>query len=277
MKNQWKRRFILFSLIFIFILNISTPVSAENLYSQKDTVIPKGQTVENVFVLGGDATISGTVKDAVVIVNGDLNIKGSARIEGLVLVIGGEINQEQGAHISEHVLNLSFNSMTANSFLLGGALLLGIWFLRLITSLLLIILSTATVAIAKERLQPFKEMIIENPLRLVTVGIVTSLLFLALSGLLSITIVGIPIVLVLLVVLFIFLLITFSSISLIIGEWLPGSINRARWMIALGGAILVTAGINLPLLGWLLFLGVIWMTFGLMTMWLWQKRMQRKV
>lgn len=191
--NKWLKGVFAFIISLLLIFPSSSASAAEkNVLERRDTVIPETQMVENVAVIGGNATIYGSVRDAVIVINGDLEIKQSARIMGLVLVVGGKINQESGAQITDNVLNLTFDQPTTNSLLFAGAMIVGFWLLRIVLTMLVIILPVLTVFVTKNRLEPFVKLIHRSPRRVLLIGFITSLLFVAVSTLLSVTIVGIP-------------------------------------------------------------------------------------
>ncbi|MED0674897.1 hypothetical protein ABEV55_16940 [Aneurinibacillus thermoaerophilus] len=215
----------------------------------QSTVIPDKQSVENVIVIGGDATIYGTVREAIVIFNGDLTVKKSAKIEGIILVIGGSIHQEPGAHVTDNVLSLAFDNATKNSLFIASITLLSIWLVRIACSLLLFILSPLTVYLLKHRIDPFVAYVYRSPIQLLTIGFIGSLLVIALSILLSITMIGIPFVIFLLLLVLLFFIVGLAAVSIRMGEWLPKSTERPATIKAATGAGLVIAGINLPLFG----------------------------
>jgi len=264
------------SFLLIIILTLPSAASAENLFKRHDTVIPEQQMVENVAVVGGDVSIHGTVRDAVIVINGDLNIKKSAHIMGLILVIGGRIDQEPGSQVTDNVLNFTFDNQTANSFLIGGALLLGAWLLRIAFALILLVLPILTYLLMKDRLDSFVNIIRTTPVRTITVGLFTTLLLIAISILLSITVIGIPIVLILMLIILLFLLIGLTAVSKIAGESIPGSDRRPSWLVVVTGAIVVSAGINFPFFGGFILLGLVGISMGLMTIWFQEKRNRKK-
>ena len=265
-----KQKFV--QIVFFLILSVmivfksSIVFAAENVLHGQDTVLPEKQRVENVVIIGGNATIYGSVRDAVIVLNGDLNIKSSARIKGLVLVIGGKIIQEPGAQLTDNVLNINFNQATANSLFIGGIFVAGAWFFRFILSMMLIILPVITFLMAKDRLEPFVSVARLSLRRAFLIGVVINILFIAICILLSITIIGIPIVvLLLLFTLFVFL-VGFTAVSQIVSEWIPGISDKPAWLKVLGGALLLTAGINFPLIGVILLLSLFWVSLGSVTL-----------
>ncbi|MCF6093026.1 hypothetical protein L1765_03335 [Microaerobacter geothermalis] len=272
------KKWISFFAVMIFLLVLTVPAFAEgaNRFERQDTVIPKEQIADNVVVIGGNATIYGSVRDAVIVIDGNLSIKDSARIMGLVLVVGGKIVQEPGAQVTDNVLNITFNDTVVNSLLIGGALLIGVWLLRIAFSFILVILPLLTMLIMKDKLTPFEGMVRQSPLRLVVVGMITSLLLISLGILLSITIIGLPFVLILMVISFLFFMIGLAVVSQIISNQLPGSADWPKWLQVGFGAVVITSGINIPLIGGLFLLSLIWLSLGIMTLWIWEKRKSRR-
>src|SRR5690242_8733754 len=110
MGNHMKK--IVLSLVLIISLCLAaSPVFAagEDIIQNQDTVIPETQMVENVVVLGGNATIYGSVRKSVIVFDGNLELKPSARVKGLILVMGGSIKQDPQAQVLDNVININFN------------------------------------------------------------------------------------------------------------------------------------------------------------------------
>jgi hypothetical protein len=62
--------------------------------------IPEERTVhEDVAVLGGPLTVSGTIRGRVVVINADLILRPTARIDGDVLVVGGVVEGRRDAYL----------------------------------------------------------------------------------------------------------------------------------------------------------------------------------
>jgi len=83
------------------------PSSAQKIGVFEDVVIDAGETWENVVVVGGDATVSGTVENMVVVVGGDASIRSGARGGGgedpdetAVVVVFGDVLVEDGAVVT---------------------------------------------------------------------------------------------------------------------------------------------------------------------------------
>ncbi|WP_028403053.1 hypothetical protein [Ectobacillus panaciterrae] len=264
--------------VLFLTLTFHHPVLAagNSIVHYKETVIPENQKVESVLVLGNDAVIDGTVQTAVIVINGNLQIHRTADIKGPVLVIGGRVEQEKGAKIGEHILSFYLNDPTQNSLILGGALFLGMWFIRLIGSILLIIMTVLTGMVVRNKLDYVKEHMNQQFGRLLVTGAITSFALLALCVLLFISIIGIPVVILFVLGVLCSFLIGMSLLSKEIGKQLKVMDGRAEWLVLTVGAFTLTAFMNIPLIGMLVILLIIWLSLGFTAKWLLEKWMSRK-
>lgn len=248
-----------------------TNAMAKGIFEHNDTIVPENQRIDDVIVVGGDATIWGTVNDSVIVLNGNVDLKESAKINGFVLVIGGNVQQEQGAVIKDEIINLSFNNATKNSLLIGGGLVVGTWLLQLAVSIVFVILSVLTVFLSKQRINSFVDRARQSPGYFLYIGFFSSLILIAMTVLLLLTIIGIPIAMFIFVFVVLAFVIGLSVLSMLVGERIQGTFNRSNWMISLTGSILLVSLMNVPLIGGLLFLGVAVFSIGIMTLWILEK------
>lgn len=268
-------------LSFMLVLAISLFVlkpafAAGDVIQNKNTMVEKGQHVETLVVFGHDAVVNGSVDDGVIVIDGNLSIQSSANINGLVLVLGGNIHQQAGANVTEDVMSFAFGHGIKFGFLLALILVVALWFARLALSLLFLILSAATGWLLKEKIKPFERSITENPIKLLIIGGLTSLILLAVESLLVISVIGIPVAIVLFVMPFVFFFIGLAAVSNQVGRFLAGHEKRTARKNLLLGVFLVVACINFPFLGGLLFLGLIWISLGLMVLWLNERFSKKK-
>ncbi|MGD8189594.1 hypothetical protein ACQCN2_06265 [Brevibacillus ginsengisoli] len=262
--------FVLFLACLILVPIAPAYAAEQTIIQHRDTVVSTHQVVENLVEFGGNATVAGTVRDSVIVMNGNLDIQDSAHIMGLVLVIGGNITQAPGAQVTDNILHIAVNDATLNSLLLGGVLVVGVWFVQLAFSILLLILPVMTSTIAKNRLDSLSMILRRSPGRLMAIGFLISLLIVALTLLLCITVIGIPVALLLVLGVALVVIVGLTVLSQIIGDYLPGSFERPSWINVLGGAALITGGINFPFLGGLLLVGIVWASLGMITIRLWE-------
>ncbi|GIP37111.1 hypothetical protein J31TS4_03910 [Paenibacillus sp. J31TS4] len=246
------------------------------VFAHQSTNVPADQTLDDLVVLGGDATIHGTVNDSVVVLNGNLKLTATARIHGVMLVVGGTVEQEEGAAVSNAILNVSFDSATRNSLLLGSGLVLGTWLVQLAGSVLLVLLTTGIVYFSKEKLQSIVDRSRRSPGYVLLVGCLSGLILLAVTILLFVTVIGIPVALIMSMLLAAAFLVSFAALSMMIGEGWNGMLGRPRWMAALAGAVLLVSLLNIPFVGGLLLLGFVLFSVGHTTLWARDKLTRRK-
>lgn len=252
--------------ILIYFASTISAFADQNVYGNNFTNIAKNQTVENVIVIGNDAIIEGHVKDTVVVLNGDLTVKDSAQIQGIIVVLGGGIDIEQGAKITDNIFNLSFRQEILNNLLLSLSVIIGVWFIKGALSILLIFLFVLTATFAKNRLDPIEKYMNDSPKRVILVGIASSILITAVSLLLIISVVGIPFAILLLIVIFLFLIFGLATLSKVVGKYLLYRSSQ-NWRATFAGSFALVAAMNFPLLGGILILILIWMSIGIMTLW----------
>jgi hypothetical protein len=243
----------------------------KTVFSHQSIVIPNHETIDHVVEIGGDVTLSGSVHE-IIVIGGNLHIKRTAQIRDLVLVIGGSITQEPGAKVTDELFHLAFDHQMANNLLVTSSFLFGWWFFRLSFSLLLFILPIGAALLAKHRIDPFMSRIRLELKRTILIGVATSLLLLSIAFLLIISVIGIPLLIILALLLISFGIICLTAVAMMIGEQISLTAGREKWLIVAVGSAILTSVINFPLLGWILLLGLHWLSLGLMTVWLWEKR-----
>lgn len=266
---------VLLSFMVMVIISalLLTPVLADekNIVNQKETIIPKNEKVENVIVLGDNATINGEVRVAVVVINGNLQINKTANIKGPVLVIGGQINQEIGAKVTEPIISLNLNDQTKNSFILGGLLFLASWITRLALSILLVLITVIAGIATKHKFNSLPEGLKMKPGRMIITGFISSLALFAISVLLTILIIGIPIVIIILIGVIISLIAGLIFLSGQLGSQLKLFEGKPKWLVLLAGSSFIVAAINFPLFGGIILLIISWFSLGLTVSWLYYK------
>ncbi|MEX2462380.1 MAG: hypothetical protein WD469_13955 [Paenibacillaceae bacterium] len=272
-----KKTMVMITLSFIFLLYLPSTTMAKGFFEHQDTVISENQTVNDVVVVGGDATVSGKVKNFVIVFNGDAIIKSTAHIKGMVLVIGGTIIQAPGAVIENDILSISLDNSTKNSLLIGSGLLASVWILQLFGSLLLIALPMLLVFFLKQRIQPFVQLVRDTSGRALGVGFFSSLLVIAISLLLFITVIGTPIILIILLSIALCVLLGVTALGLILGEKVQMIIPRKQVWVTTGiSAAVIVSLMNIPIVGILIMLGVMWLSLGMVTMWAFGKLKKRR-
>lgn len=122
--------------VFILIFNLFFPSmvfagSEDNeppaVFSHENVEIKPDQTVGRLMVADGNATINGTVKNGIIVIDGNVTIGTSARIEKFIFVLGGSLSTaEEVVSVPSLVVPPFFGSMAdlALTGLLIGAFLM---------------------------------------------------------------------------------------------------------------------------------------------------------
>ncbi|MGG1690329.1 hypothetical protein ABDH65_09750 [Heyndrickxia ginsengihumi] len=265
--------FITVMIVSMAIFNTAFAKEPKNIIHNKQTVIPKNQQLENVIVLGDDAVISGKVKTAVVVINGNLTVKKGADIRGSVFVLGGKVSQEKGAKITEHVINVNLNNETLHSLIFAGTIILTLWFMRLAVSLILIVLTVLVGVLMRKRISIDSKSVYFTPGKLILTGFMGTI---ALSIFLTVTIIAIPLVIIVFLGIFVSFIIGLVFLSREIGKEFAIVREKPEWLALFVGIVLLTALMNIPLIGGIIFLILLWYSLGLSITSIYRKLKERR-
>jgi hypothetical protein len=272
-----KKIIVPLSIMLLFILLIPGIASAKSIFEHNSTTVPAGETINDLYVVGGDASVFGHVTGAVVVINGNLLLARSADVEGIVLVFGGEVKQESGAKIGDDVYNISLDNDTQNSLLIGGGLILGLWVLKLAASLLFVLIPVLVRIIGKQKaaslIDKFQQ---ESTGRLLYTGLLSGLILIAISILLIVTIIGIPLLIVVLIMMIAAFALGVTVVSYRVGELFKGTFQKSEWVKVLIGASVFVAFANIPIIGWIVIGVVTLISFGICTQWIAGKFKRKK-
>jgi hypothetical protein len=264
------------SILLLFMLLIPGVASAKSIFEHQSTTVPAGETINDLYVVGGDASVFGHVTGAIVVINGNLLLASSADVEGAVVVIGGEVHQEPGANLTDNIYNLSLDSGTQNSLLIGGGLVLGLWVLQLTASLLFVLLPVLIRMIGRQKaaslIDKYRQ---ESAGRLLYMGLLSGLILTAISILLLVTIIGIPLLIVVLIIVIVAIALGGMIVSYRIGELYKGASQKSEWMKVLIGASVIVAFANIPIIGWFVIGLVLLISLGICTQWIASMRSKR--
>lgn len=81
-------------------------VEAPAVFSHEDIHIAEDQVIERLMVAGADATVRGTVKEGIVIVDGNLRLAPTAKIRESVIVLGGQVEREVGSVVEGYWIDI---------------------------------------------------------------------------------------------------------------------------------------------------------------------------
>ncbi|MGG1516980.1 hypothetical protein ABE504_16345 [Paenibacillus oryzisoli] len=265
--------YVLSCILLLCLLIIPTQASAASIFEHQRTVVPAGQAVDDVYVIGGDAEIQGHVKGIIVVINGDLHAENTAKIDGMIVVVGGKVDQAPGAVFRDDVYNLSLDGQTQNSLLLSGGLIIGLWVVQLGAALLLVLLPALISLIGKKKAQAFIDRFSQISWgRLLYMGFLCGMVLIAISSLLLITIIGIPILILIILLLIVTFFVGLTVMSHRIGEQFRSTSYKPDWFKVMIGAMLIVAAINVPFLGWVVLLMTLLTSLGVCVEWLASKR-----
>ncbi|WNR45308.1 hypothetical protein [Paenibacillus roseipurpureus] len=62
-----------------------------------------------------------------------------------------------------------------------------------------------------------------------------------------------------------------AALSIVVGEKIQGTFGRSNWFISLTGLILLVSLMNIPLVGVILFFGILLFSIGVITLWILEK------
>ncbi|MGG1555166.1 hypothetical protein [Paenibacillus ferrarius] len=249
--------------LLFFMLLIPETTSAATIFEHQHMVVPADQTVDDVYVVGGDAEIHGHVTGVVMVVNGDLRVESTAQIDGLIVVVGGKLDQAPGSALGDDVYTFSLDGQTKNSLLIGGGLVVGLWVVQLGAALLLVLIPLLISLIAKKKTETYTARFSTTPWsRWLYMGFLSSVALTAISALLLVTIIGIPILIVLMVLLAITVFAGLTIVSHRIGEQVRAAEHKPDWLKVMMGSILIAAFTNVPFIGWIVLLMVILISLG---------------
>lgn len=79
-------------------------VEAPVVFAHDDIHIAADQVIERLMVAGADATVLGTVKEGIVIVDGNLHLAPTAGIRESVIVLGGHVEREVGSEVEGYLI-----------------------------------------------------------------------------------------------------------------------------------------------------------------------------
>ncbi|MEX1031497.1 MAG: hypothetical protein WDZ91_15850 [Paenibacillaceae bacterium] len=272
-----KKMIVPLSIMLLFILLIPGIASAKSIFEHNSTTVPAGETIDDLYVVGGDASVYGHVTGAVVVINGNLLLSNTADVDGIVLVFGGEVKQESGAKIGDDVYNISLDNETQNSLLIGGGLILGLWVLKLAVSLLCVLIPVLIRIIGKRKAASFIDKYQqESAGRLLYTGLLTSMILMAISILLIVTIIGIPLLIIVLIIIIVAFALGSAVVSYRVGELFKGTLQKSEWIKVLIGASVIVAFANIPIIGWIVIGLVMLISFGICTQWIAGKLRRKK-
>jgi hypothetical protein len=156
-----------------------------------DVHVARRQVVKELRVVGQDVNIDGTAQGPVFVVGGNVSVGAHGQAAN-VTVIGGQIRTAPGARLRGDVFQFGGPTPELKGWGLVGALLVA---LVIRTLLVLLVVGAGMRFAATRHIRPLAEALRERPTRTVIAGVLASAGLIALSLLLLLSLVGIPITL----------------------------------------------------------------------------------
>lgn len=248
-----------------------------SILSSKPVSVHRGEVIEDVVVVGNNVEVSGDVYEALLVLNGNVHLKSTARV-GVLVDLGGTIQKDPGAHVNaEYTVSSRFPFW--NSVLLGSGMVLMVWAVRVVLSVALLLIPVLLAFVLRKWIEPPTNIIAESVRRSGLAGFLASVGILVVSGALAVTIIGIPISAVILGCYAVVGVIGWSAVCMWLGRIIAQAFNqggRAKWLQTAMGATVLMAFVNVPIVG-PIFLLLLWMVgVGASTIWSWQWYQKRK-
>ncbi|GAB4267795.1 hypothetical protein [Thermincola ferriacetica] len=228
------------------------PGLGQKIVAYQETLVPEGQIVKNVLLVGKDGIIAGQVNDEVIVIKGSLTLKSSAKVADRVFVIGGDIKQEPGAQVGKGVFNISTSNATVNSFMLGLVTFAGIELIKLVLSGSLILAALIVILVAPAAAENSAAKLKGAMFKSAILGILGLICFGLLIAVLTKLLWGIPLAVSILLLLIVLIIIGCTGMSLVFGELFKKGLDsslQSPLIITAIGSLLLVAMLNLPIVG----------------------------
>lgn len=272
---------VLAIIVIVWVSLLAAPTAfadtSGSILSTKPVSVHRGEVIEDVVVVGNNVEVSGDVYEALLVLNGNVHLKSTARV-GVLVDFGGTIQKDPGAHVNaEYAVSSRFPFW--NRVLLGSGMVLIVWAVRVVLSVALLLIPVLLAFVLRKWIEPSVNIITESVRRSGLAGFLASVGILVVSGALAVTIIGIPISAVIFGCYAVVGVVGWSAVCLWLGKIIAQAFNqggRAQWLQTAMGATVLMAFINTPIVG-PIFLLLLWMVgVGAITIWSWQWYQKRR-
>lgn len=245
---------LLVLLLFIPTLALADGEGAD-VVSTDRVLIEDGEEADNVVVLFNDVYIDGWVHDSVFVIMGDAEMGEKAKVDGRLMVIGGDITAPDDFKTGRGMYHINLKDEGLNEFLLSVLGFAGLEFAKLF---LICLLMTASVIVglafpnwtgrASDKLL--------NAGRAVGLGIVLFLILITAVLILAFTVVGIPVAVFLTILTVVLMVLGFSVASLTAGRSLLERMgyDARGFAVPLTGTFILSALSGIPVIGVILLM-----------------------
>lgn len=245
----------------------------------RNAVVERDMTVDEASVVGGNLTVRGHVLRDAVAIGGNVTLEPGARVDGDSVSIGGNVQLQSGARVEGDAVSLGGHSAIAEGAWVGGdrtqvgagAIARPIaeptgtgafaWLANVVKQiafgLVLALLAIIVAALMPSRVRTVITTIRRRPVMSFFSGILTMIVATTATVLLTITLIGIPLVPIVWIGVGLVALLGITGTSAMLGEAMPGKHKVGRSAlkcIILGVAVLTLLALIPFKLGWIIIL-----------------------
>lgn len=217
--------------------------------------VPAGAEVKTVVVVGGSATVYGSVMQDVVAVGGSIYLKDSAVVGGDVVSVGGKIIREPMAAVKGDQTEVDVSSVSPMfAFLAKGGLIKGAALISIMGLISLILLGMLLVALFTQATGKVSLTVEKAPIKTFLWGLLALLLIVPVVVILAVSIIGIIFIPVWLIVVAAAVVFGYFAAAQLVGKKLMRAfkiINKPMMVEMIVGVIFLWLFGLIPFLGWL--------------------------
>jgi hypothetical protein len=213
--------------------------------------IEAGDVVADAVALRGPIHVRGVVRGDAVALGGDIRVMSGGRVLGDAVSVGGEVTVDPGGQVLGDRVALSGSSvMPGDALDVEGDSLVARAARRLASLLSLAAAGVLILAFWPRHIARIADTARDRPVWYALAGVILTGVLGTGAGVLTLTVLGIPIAMGLVLLLGVAWLLGFVAVCLAIGQRLPGGDgDRAPWVTFLGGAAAVSLVSLLPVVG----------------------------
>jgi hypothetical protein len=236
-----------------------------------DVTVPRGETVDGIYVASGEVRLAGRSDGDVVLVSGEATISG--RIDGDLVTFGGRARLLPGAYVSGDVRYGDERPVVAGAAIVRGDVteegwddslsflpILGAFFLWLGITISMAILGVLLLLVIPRAAEPLYERSRERVGPVIAIGVAIAICLPVAAAIAAVTIVGLPLAFLILLALLPLGALAYCASAWALGRRLVGPPRSQIWAFLAGLAILRALAL-IPILGFLV--GLAATIFGL--------------
>lgn len=238
-----------------------------------DVNVPRGHSVDGVFVVSGDVRLGGNVDGDVVLLSGDVVVSG--RIDGDLITFGGRARLLPRAFVSGDVRYADERPVVAGSAIVRGDVtreegfdsfnllpFIGAFVLWLGIGISMAALGALLLLVAPRAADAVDARSRKRPGPLIAIGIAVAIALPLAAAVAAVTLVGLPLAFVILLALLPLAAVAYCASAWVLGRRMVGP-SRNSILAFLAGLAVLRAAALVPILGFLVGLAAVVFGFGL--------------